>query len=66
MVVFDVEYIPIYLFVVLAFFLLLGFPVALTLAGTSIMFAFLGYIFDFFPIVLLGVLPNRIFSILTN
>jgi len=66
MVIFDVEYIPIYLFIVLAFFLLLGFPVALTLAGTSIMFAFLGYMFDFFPIVLLGVLPNRIFSILTN
>ena len=55
MVIFDVEYIPIYLFIVLAFFLLLGFPVALTLAGTSIMFAFLGYMFDFFPIVLLGV-----------
>ena len=40
MVIFDVEYIPIYLFIALAFFLLLGFPVALTLAGTSIMFAF--------------------------
>ncbi len=66
MVIFDIQYIPIYLFIVLAFFLLLGFPVALTLAGTSILFAFLGYIFDFFPIVLLGVLPNRTFGILTN
>ena len=30
------------------------------------MFAFVGYLFDLFPIVLLGVLPNRTFSILTN
>ncbi len=66
MVIFDIDFIPIYLFIVLAFFLLLGFPVALTLAGTAILFAFVGYLFDLFPIVLLGVLPNRTFSILTN
>ena len=54
------------LFLVLAVLLILGFPVALTLAGTSIIFAYLGYLLDLFPVILLGVLPNRIFSIVTN
>lgn len=54
------------LFIVLAALLILGFPVALTLAGTSIIFAYIGYLLDLFPVILLGVLPNRIFSIVTN
>ena len=60
------EIIALLLFITLAFFLILGYPVALTLAGTSIAFALFGYLFDLFPLVLLSVLPNRIFSILTN
>ena len=60
------EIIALMLFITLAIFLILGYPVALTLAGTSIAFAFFGYLFDLFPLVLLSVLPNRIFSILTN
>lgn len=60
------EFIALSLFVFLGVFLLLGFPVAPTLAGTSILFAIFGYLFDLFPIVILGVLPNRIFSIVTN
>ena len=39
---------------------------ALTLSGTAITVAFIGYLFDLFPIVLLNVLPNRIFGIMTN
>lgn len=62
----DYNLMPIYLFIFLAFFLILGFPVALTLAGTAILFAYFGYLLDLFPLVLLGVIPNRIFSIITN
>ena len=60
------ELMALFLFLVLAVLLILGFPVALTLAGTSIIFAYLGYLLDLFPVILLGVLPNRIFSIVTN
>tara|TARA_X000000950_G_scaffold258375_1_gene325719 strand:+ start:18901 stop:20283 length:1383 start_codon:yes stop_codon:yes gene_type:complete len=60
------EIMAISLFICLGFFLLFGFPVALTLAGTAILFAVLGHILGLFPIVILGVLPNRIFSTITN
>tara|TARA_B100000989_G_C19514672_1_gene460990 strand:- start:393 stop:1772 length:1380 start_codon:yes stop_codon:yes gene_type:complete len=60
------EIMAISLFICLGFFLLIGFPVALTLAGTAILFATLGYILGLFPIVILGVLPNRIFGTITN
>ena len=60
------EVMAILLFLITAVLLILGYPVALTLAGTAILFAVVGNILDIFPIVLLGVIPNRIFSILTN
>ncbi len=60
------EFFAISLFFCLAIFLILGFPVALTLSGTAILFAFVGYLYGLFPMALLGVLPNRIFSIVTN
>ena len=62
----DYNLMPVYLFVFLALFLILGFPVALTLAGTAILFAYIGSLLDLFPLVLLGVIPNRVFSIITN
>ena len=43
-----------------------GFPVALTLAGVSIIIGSIGYFLDLFPIILLNVLPNRIFGIINN
>ena len=54
------------LFFVLAIFLIAGYPVALTLAGVSILVGFIGYTLDLFPIILLNVLPNRIFGIISN
>ena len=54
------------LFLLLAIFLLIGYPVALTLAGTAILVGIIGFLFDLFPLVLISVLPNRIFGILTN
>ena len=60
------ELLAILLFIITALLLILGYPVALTLAGTAIIFAILGHFLELFPLVLLGVIPNRIFSILTN
>lgn len=60
------EFFSILLFALLALFLLAGYPVSLTLAGTAIIVGVLGYLTDFFPIVLLNVLPNRIFGLVTN
>ena len=41
-------------------FLLLGFPVALTLGGTALLFAFIGAQMELFPEVMLNVFPLRI------
>ncbi len=60
------EFFALILFVFLAIFLLSGYPVALTLSGTAIIVGLIGYLLDIFPLVLLSVLPNRIFGILTN
>ena len=64
--IFSHEFFSLLLFLLLAIFLIAGYPVALTLAGTAILVAFLGYLVDLFPLVLLNVLPNRIFGIITN
>ena len=50
----------------MAFFLIAGYPVALTLSGTAIFVAIIGYFVDLFPLILLKVLPNRVFGIITN
>jgi len=60
------EFFSFLLFVLLAIFLLAGYPVSLTLAGTAIIVALLGYAADLFPVVLLNVLPNRVFGLVTN
>jgi tripartite ATP-independent transporter DctM subunit len=46
--------------------LLAGYPVALTLAGVSLMFGFAGDAFGVMSLSLLGALPQRIFGIMTN
>ena len=60
------EFFSFFLFFLLAIFLIAGYPVALTLAGTAIFVAILGFFVDLFPLVLLNVLPNRVFGIITN
>ena len=42
------EFFSILLFALLALFLLAGYPVSLTLAGTAIIVGVLGYLTDFF------------------
>ena len=46
--------------------LLLGYPVAFTLAGTSILFAGMGIVLGFFEVNLLRTIPIRIFGIMNN
>ena len=60
------EIIPIILIVMVCMALLLGYPVAFTLAGTSILFALFGASFDFFDPNLFKTIPMRIFGIMNN
>ena len=46
--------------------LILGFPVAFSLAGTALAFASLGYLLDVFNMNLLGGLPSRYFGVMVN
>jgi len=54
------------LFVSVCAVLLLGYPVALSLAGTSLIFAVIGLLTDSFDAIFLQALPNRIYGIMTN
>ncbi|MEM8855076.1 MAG: TRAP transporter large permease subunit [Pseudomonadota bacterium] len=46
--------------------LLTGFPVAFTLAGTGLLFAFIGSAFGVFDFSFVSALPNRIYGTMTN
>jgi tripartite ATP-independent transporter DctM subunit len=46
--------------------LMVGYPVALTLAGVSLAFAALGHLLDVMNFAILGALPQRIFGVMTN
>lgn len=54
------------LFVVVIIVLMAGYPVAFTLGGTSLLFAFLGAMMGNFDLVFLNALPNRLFGTMTN
>lgn len=60
------EVLGIIMFLTVLGVLLLGFPVALTLAGTALLFAFLGDLLGIFPIGMMGAYPLRIFGTMTN
>lgn len=60
------EYIAILMFVVVCFVLLLGYPVALSLAGTALVFAVLGSVFGGFDPVFLNALPSRLYGVINN
>jgi tripartite ATP-independent transporter DctM subunit len=46
--------------------LMAGYPVALTLAGVSLMFGMLGHMLGVMGLGILGALPQRIFGVMTN
>ena len=60
------EWIPLLLFLTIILALLAGFPVAFTLGGTALLFAFAGVWSGNFTEALLSGLPNRIFGIMAN
>ncbi|MGB5538667.1 MAG: TRAP transporter large permease subunit [Gammaproteobacteria bacterium] len=60
------EYIPLLLFLVVCLVLMAGYPVALSLAGTALIFAFVGEMNGLFDISFLNALPLRLYGIMTN
>jgi len=60
------EWMAILLFISIILILLLGYPVAFSLAGTSLIFALIGIASGSFEQAFLTGLPNRIYGIMTN
>ncbi len=60
------ELIPLLLFAVVGAVLLLGYPVALSLGGTALLFAFVGEAFGLFDHAFVEALPNRLYGVMTN
>ena len=57
---------PVVLFGVVCLFLMAGYPVALTLAGVSLLFAAVAGMAGGFDSAFISVIPNRIYGILVN
>ena len=60
------ELMPLLLFLGVGAVLLLGYPVALSLGGTALVFAFVGELFGLFDHAFIEALPNRIYGVMTN
>jgi tripartite ATP-independent transporter DctM subunit len=60
------EVMAVLLFLVVCLVLLAGFPVAFSLAGTALIFAFIGDLAGSFDASFLEALPNRLYGIMTN
>jgi tripartite ATP-independent transporter DctM subunit len=60
------EWVGALLFLAVILFLLAGFPVAFTLAGTGLLFAFAGVMGGGFEAAFLSGLPSRVFGIMNN
>ncbi|MEJ2533592.1 MAG: TRAP transporter large permease subunit [Halioglobus sp.] len=61
-----VEYTALYLFLAVCLLLMLGYPVAFTLAGTALAFAAGGILAGHFDPGFLGALPGRIYGTMSN
>jgi tripartite ATP-independent transporter DctM subunit len=60
------EVLPLLLFLVICLVLLLGYPVAFSLGGTALFFAWIGSLTGSFDTAFLEALPNRLYGIMTN
>lgn len=60
------ELMPLFMFVVVCLVLLLGYPVAYSLAGVALLFAGGGLVFGVFDSAYLSALPSRLYGIATN
>ena len=61
-----IEFIPLFMFLIVCLVLLLGYPVAFSLAGSALLFAGLGTATGVFDSSLLSAVPSRIYGIMTN
>ncbi len=59
-------YLPLYLFIAVCLLLMLGYPVAFTLAGTALAFAVGGILSGHFDADFLAALPGRLFGTINN
>jgi tripartite ATP-independent transporter DctM subunit len=59
-------FIPLLLFLAVCLVLLLGYPVAFSLGGTALVFAWIGGMAGYFDDAFLQALPNRLYGIMTN
>ena len=60
------EFLDLIMFLALCGLILLGFPVAFTLAGTALIFAGIGWALGVFDPSFFGFFPNRIYGVMTN
>lgn len=60
------EWMPVYLFICVCLFLMMGYPVAFTLAGTALAFAGFGISQGVFSPGFITALPDRVFGIMNN
>ena len=60
------EVLALFMFVATCGILLLGFPVAFSLAGSALIFAFIGFLTGTFDLNLMGVLASRYFGVMAN
>ncbi len=60
------EWIALLMFVVVVIVLLAGFPVAFSLGGIALIFAWVGALLGIFDAAFLGTMPNRVFGIMSN
>ncbi|MGK2912861.1 MAG: TRAP transporter large permease [Porticoccaceae bacterium] len=61
-----IEYLPLFLFAAVCLVLMLGYPVALSLAGTALAAAFIGTLSGHFDMAFLRALPNRLYGTMAN
>jgi tripartite ATP-independent transporter DctM subunit len=61
-----VELIPLFMFFTVCIVLMLGYPVAFSLAGTALLFAGAGIVSGHFDPAFLSALPNRIYGTIKN
>ena len=60
------EYLALFMFLSVCLVLLSGYPVAFSLAGTALLFAFIGSTTGYFDSDFLQALPNRLYGIMEN
>ena len=60
------EFIPFLMFIAVCLVLMAGYPVALSLAGTALLFAMVGGFTGHFDMAFLQALPNRLFGTMEN